>query len=107
MSVQAASTTTTTSTPSHAPARPTGQEPSHARSITTRPIDDRPSTQRSGRRPSSTRHRYRTEIAEGVISTAIAVLIVAFLGIALWKGFDVMMNSATDKTQHQVEQIGG
>ncbi len=49
----------------------------------------------------------RNEIAEGVISTAIAVLIVAFLGIALWKGFDVMMNSATEKTQHQVEQIGG
>ena len=38
--------------------------------------------------------------------TAIAVLIVAFLGIALWKGFDVMMNSATEKTRNQVEQIG-
>ncbi|UDY35793.1 hypothetical protein [Dermatobacter hominis] len=60
------------------------------------------------RRPGTTRpRRRRDEIAEGVISTAIAVLIVAFLGIALWKGFDVMMNSATEKTQHQVEQIGG
>jgi hypothetical protein len=56
----------------------------------------------TARRP----RRRRDEIAEGVISTAIAVLIVAFLGIALWKGFDVMMNSATEKTQHQVEQIG-
>ncbi|RTL08446.1 MAG: hypothetical protein EKK62_07595 [Acidimicrobiia bacterium] len=52
------------------------------------------------------RRRVRSEVAEGVISTAIAVLIVAFLGIGLWKGFDVMMNSATEKTQNQVEQIG-
>jgi type IV secretory pathway VirB2 component (pilin) len=42
-----------------------------------------------------------------VISTAIAVLIVAFLGIALWTGFDSMMNSATERTRDQVEQIGG
>jgi hypothetical protein len=59
---------------------------------------------RHGRR---TPIRRRSELAEGVISTAIAVLIVAFLGIALWKGFDAMMTSATDKTRNQVEQIGG
>lgn len=57
-------------------------------------------------RPRRRRNR-RSELAEGVISTAIAVLIVAFLGIALWKGFDTMMSSATDRTQRQVEQIGG
>ena len=51
--------------------------------------------------------RRRGERAEGVISTAIAVLIVAFLGIALWTGFDAMMNSATERTRTQVEQIGG
>lgn len=50
--------------------------------------------------------RRRSERAEGVISTAIAVLIVAFLGIALWTGFDGMMNDATDRTRAQVEQIG-
>lgn len=49
----------------------------------------------------------RSEVAEGVISTAIAVLIVAFLGIALWKGFELMMESATERTRDQVEQIGG
>lgn len=49
----------------------------------------------------------RSERGEGVISTAIAVLIVAFLGIALWTGFDAMMNDATDRTRDQVEQIGG
>ena len=48
----------------------------------------------------------RNERGEGVISTAIAVLIVAFLGIALWTGFDAMMNDATDRTRAQVEQIG-
>ncbi len=48
----------------------------------------------------------RDERGEGVISTAIAVLIVAFLGIALWTGFDAMMNDATDRTRAQVEQIG-
>ncbi len=47
------------------------------------------------------------ERGEGVISTAIAVLIVAFLGIALWTGFDGMMGDATDRTRAQVEQIGG
>lgn len=50
--------------------------------------------------------RRRSERGEGVISTAIAVLIVAFLGIALWKGFDGMVSGATDKTKAQVEQIG-
>jgi type IV secretory pathway VirB2 component (pilin) len=42
-----------------------------------------------------------------VISTAIAVLIIALLGIALWRGFEVMMDSATERTRNQVEQIGG
>ena len=48
----------------------------------------------------------RGERGEGVISTAIAVLIVAFLGIALWTGFDGMMDDATDRTRAQVQQIG-
>src|SRR5690606_6408841 len=47
------------------------------------------------------------ERGEGVSSTAIAVLIVAFLGIALWTGFNGMMDDATDRTRAQVEQIGG
>lgn len=58
-------------------------------------------------RPRTVRGRTLGERAEGVISTAIAVLIVAFLGIALWTGFDAMMNSATERTRTQVEQIGG
>lgn len=57
--------------------------------------------------PSSRRITPHDERGEGVISTAIAVLIIAFLGIALWAGFDAMMNSAADRTRAQVEQIGG
>jgi hypothetical protein len=62
---------------------------------------------RHGDASAARRGRRRSERAEGVISTAIAVLIVAFLGIALWTGFDAMMSSATERTRDQVEQIGG
>lgn len=48
----------------------------------------------------------KSERGEGVISTAVAVLIVAFLGIALWTGFNSMMSTATSRTRTQVEQIG-
>lgn len=65
-----------------------------------------PERRRTWRR-AATRTSIRGERGEGVISTAIAVLIVAFLGIALWTGFDSMMNSATERTRAQVEQIGG
>ena len=47
-----------------------------------------------------------SERGEGVISTAVAVLIIAFLGIALWTGFNSMMSTATSRTRTQVEQIG-
>lgn len=47
------------------------------------------------------------ERGEGVISTAIAVLIIALLGVALWTGFSTMLEGATDKTSEQLEQIGG
>ena len=63
-------------------------------------------TIQSGPRSAAARPTRRNERGEGVISTAIAVLIVAFLGIALWQGFDGMVTSATTKTRAQVEQIG-
>ncbi|MFN7149807.1 MAG: hypothetical protein ACK4V6_10035 [Microthrixaceae bacterium] len=74
--------------------------------LTTSPTSTRTTSRRSGTRD-ATRRSTRGERGEGVISTAIAVLIVAFLGIALWTGFDSMMNSATERTRAQVEQIGG
>lgn len=49
----------------------------------------------------------RDERGEGVISTAIAVLIVALLGVALWTGFSTIVNDASTKTSDQIQQIGG
>ncbi|MFV0317952.1 MAG: hypothetical protein ACK5O2_13460 [Microthrixaceae bacterium] len=47
------------------------------------------------------------EAGEGVISTAIAVLIVALLGVALWAGFRVIMDDATTRTSQQIQSIDG
>lgn len=49
----------------------------------------------------------RNESGEGVISTAIAVLIVALLGVALWAGFSTIMGDATDRTSEQIQSIDG
>jgi hypothetical protein len=48
----------------------------------------------------------RDERGEGVISTAIAVLIMAFLGVAMWVGLSGIWDSAEANTSDQVEQIG-
>lgn len=46
------------------------------------------------------------ERGEGVISTAIAVLIIAFLGVAMWAGFNTIFTDATNTTSEQVQLIG-
>ena len=43
---------------------------------------------------------------EGVISAAIAVLIVAFLGALMWVGFQTMWKNTETRTNQQVDQIG-
>ncbi len=43
---------------------------------------------------------------EGVISAAIAVLIMAFLGAAMWVGFQTMWKNTEATTNTKVEQIG-
>ena len=43
---------------------------------------------------------------EGIISVAIAVLIMAFLGASMWFAFDAIWGSASDNIQNQVDQIG-
>ncbi len=43
---------------------------------------------------------------EGVLSSAIAVLIFAFLGTLMWFGFKATFTHAQTQTDHQVEQIG-
>lgn len=52
------------------------------------------------------RHVHRGQRGEGVISAAIAVLIMAFIGAGMWLAFDRMFNDTTDRTQDQVELIG-
>lgn len=56
------------------------------------------------RRPA--RRRVRGDLGEGVISAAIAVLIMAFLGAAMWVGFQKMWKSTESTTNQKVEQIG-
>ncbi len=55
----------------------------------------------------SARRSSGDERGEGVISTAIAVLIVALLGVALWAGFSQVMDDATTRTSEQIKSIDG
>jgi hypothetical protein len=48
----------------------------------------------------------RDESGEGVISAAIAVLIMAFLGVAMWVAFKATLQGATTNVNHQVSNIG-
>jgi TRAP-type C4-dicarboxylate transport system permease small subunit len=47
------------------------------------------------------------ETAEGVISTAIAVLILAFVGAGMWVGFNAMMGSSCDAAAEQLDSSIG
>ncbi|MDQ3898622.1 MAG: hypothetical protein M3326_15490 [Actinomycetota bacterium] len=49
----------------------------------------------------------RGEAGEGVISTAIAVLIMAALGAVMWVGFQAIWGNASTQTTNQINQIGG
>lgn len=54
--------------------------------------------------------RARTRIdqrGEGVVSAAIAVLVMAFLGAAMYVAFKQTLGSAQKKTDAQVACIGG
>ena len=46
------------------------------------------------------------EAGEGVISTAIAVLIMAALGAVMWVGFQAIWDNASEQTTNQINQIG-
>jgi hypothetical protein len=50
---------------------------------------------------------WREERGEGVISTAIAVLIMAFLGAAMWVVFDRVFEQAAQNVETEVSRIGG
>ena len=46
------------------------------------------------------------EAGEGVISTAIAVLIMAALGALMWVGFTEIWDNASTQTTEQINTIG-
>ena len=54
----------------------------------------------------SARERLFDEIGEGVISTAIAVLIMALIGLAMWQLFSRVFNNAGQRVESNVNQIG-
>jgi hypothetical protein len=47
------------------------------------------------------------EQGEGVVSTAIAVLVMAFLGAAMWIGFNAIFGDAQGRISSQINTIGG
>jgi hypothetical protein len=52
------------------------------------------------------RARATDDRGEGVISMAIAILIVSFLGVAAWLAFKGILDGAEDKVQSGVDQVG-
>ena len=52
------------------------------------------------------RERFREEFGEGVISTAIAVLIMALIGLAMWQLFSRVFSDAGGRVESNVDQIG-
>lgn len=48
----------------------------------------------------------KDESGEGVISAAIAVLIMAALGAIMWVGFRAIWNNTSSQTNTQINQIG-
>jgi hypothetical protein len=56
--------------------------------------------------PTTRTTRRRGDRGEGVISTAIAVLIMALLGAAMWLTFDSIWSDTAENTENQVKVIG-
>jgi hypothetical protein len=56
--------------------------------------------------PGGRRRRLGGDRGEGVISTAIAVLIVAFIGAAMWVAFNGIWTDAETNIEREVGNIG-
>jgi hypothetical protein len=54
----------------------------------------------------SAKERWSETAGEGVISTAIAVLIMALIGLAMWTLFNSVFNDAGSRIENNVNQIG-
>ena len=51
-------------------------------------------------------HQPNDERGEGVISAAIAVLVMAFIGVAMWFAFNTTFQHAAKNVNNQVNCIG-
>jgi hypothetical protein len=49
---------------------------------------------------------HASERGEGFISAAIAVLVMAFLGVAMWGAFNLIFDDAQGRVHDQVREIG-
>ena len=47
------------------------------------------------------------EAGEGVISAAIAVLVMAFIGVLMWVAFSGSFERAADSVDDRIAEIGG
>ena len=56
---------------------------------------------------SDIRSRLTGDQGEGIVSVAIAVLIMAALGVVAFGAFDVLFNNTTDAADTQIGNIGG
>ena len=66
-----------------------------------------PSAPPAGRSPVPVpSRRRRDERGEGVISAAIAVLVMAFIGVGMWVAFNATFNNAAKTINNQVNCIG-
>jgi hypothetical protein len=59
----------------------------------------------AGLRARASRPRLHGDRGEGVISAAIAVLIMAFLGALMWVGFQNMWVKTEGRTNQQIDHI--
>jgi hypothetical protein len=50
---------------------------------------------------------HRSERGEGIVSVAIAVLIMAALGVVAYGAFDALFNNTTTAAESQISSIGG
>ena len=48
----------------------------------------------------------RSEAGEGVISAAIAVLVMAFIGVAMWFAFSNSFDNAAGRVDDRINEIG-
>jgi type IV secretory pathway VirB2 component (pilin) len=60
-----------------------------------------------GNPSSALEHLRRSEAGEGVISAAIAVLVMAFIGVMMWVAFSGSFDRAAGSVDDRIAEIGG